>query len=204
MVNLVIAVAQENLRAWRRNSTLREDPSVVQKLVHTDVLPDNRGMPPIKMHPRQHPFRRVVTVDSHCPGIPEEGQALESFAQHPSTDQCENWRPRSWLPFQNNFVPGRGHWVIPERMQPRAAWHFTNLIFTLRHVAPRFLSVSVQELLDEPKRLCDEQNKTNTQVSQTRNQPLWTTEGEARLQKFRTNEQIPKHAFGVLARPLLR
>jgi hypothetical protein len=76
-------------------------------------------------------------------------------------------------------VPGRGHWVIPERMQPQAAWHFTNLIFTLRHVAPRFLSVSVQELLDEPKRLCDEQNKTNTQVSQTRNQPLWTTEGEA-------------------------
>ena len=173
----MIAVAQENLRAWRRNSTLCEDPSVVQKLVHTDVLPEHRGMPPIKIHRRQHPFRRVVTVDSHCLGIAEEGQALEGFAQHPSTDQCQNWCPRSWLPFQNNFVPGRGDWVIPERLQPQAPWHFTLIICPVRHDAGRILSVSVREVLDEPKRLCDEQNKTNTQVSRTPNQPLWTTEG---------------------------
>ena len=201
---MVIALAQENLRAWRRNSTFCEDPSVVQKLVHTDVLPEHRSMPPIKIHRRQHPFRRVLTVDSHCLGIAEEGQALEGFAQHPSTDQCQYWCPRSWLPFQNNFVPGRGDWVIPERLQPQAPWHFTLIICPVRHDAGRILSVSVREVLDEPKRLCGEQNKTNTQVSRTPNQPLWTTEGGARLQKFRPREQIPKHAFGVLARPLLR
>ena len=127
---MVIAVAQENLRAWQRNSTFCEDPSVVQKLVHTDVLPENRSMPPIKIHRRQHPFRRVLTVDSHCLGIAEDGQALEGFAQHPSTDQCQYWCPRSVLHFQNQLVPGRGDWVIPERLQPQAAWHFTNLIFT--------------------------------------------------------------------------
>ena len=134
-------------------------------------------MPPIKIHRRQHPFRKVLTVDSHCLGIAEEGQALEGFAQHRSTDQCQYWCPRSWLPFQNQFVPGRGDWVIPERLQPQAAWHFTLIIFPVRHDARRSLPVSVREVLDEPKRLCGEQHKNSTQVSRTPNQPLWTTEG---------------------------
>jgi hypothetical protein len=75
-------------------------------------------------------------------------------------------------------VPGRGDWVIPQRLQPQAAWHFTNLIFT--HVFDGrggVLDVCVREVLDEPKRLCGEQNKNSTQSSRTPNKPLWTTEG---------------------------
>ena len=173
----MIAVAQENLRAWRRNSTFCEDPSVVQKLVHTDVLPEHRSMPPIKIHRRQHPFRRVLTVDSHCLRVAEDGECLACFALSAGSNECQYWRPRSWFLFQNNFVPRRNHCVIPERMQSQAAWHFTNHIFTLRHDVPRSLLVCVREVLDEPKRLCGEQNKNSTQSSRTPNKPLWTTEG---------------------------
>ena len=65
---------------------------------------------------------------------------------------------------------------MSERLKPQADCHFTNLIFTLRHDAPRSPHVCVREVLDEPKRLCGEQNENSTQSSQTPNKPLWTTD----------------------------
>ena len=64
--------------------------------------------------------------------------------------------------------------------------------------------VCIREVLDEPKRLLGNLNENTTKNSKTLGKPSWTIDKGTDTTVSRQGTHTKKHAFGLLARPLLR